>query len=133
MRIEVLGVPAVVGDHGVVSGARLGARRAHIVLVALALAPDTTVSSARLADLIWADDAPATWPAALRGVVLGLRQALEPVGGGAQQLIVTEPRGYRLAPGVEVDVSLAGRALDQAAALLRGGRAGAALDLAGPV
>jgi predicted ATPase/DNA-binding SARP family transcriptional activator len=133
MRIEVLGIPAVVGDHGAVAGAQLGARRAHIVLAALALSPAATVSSERLAGLIWGQDAPPTWPTALRGVVRGLRQALEPVGGGAQQVIVTEAGGYRLAAGVDVDVALAGRALERAAELLRGGRFGAALDLAGPV
>lgn len=133
MRIEVLGIPAVVGDHGAVAGAQLGARRAHIVLAALALSPGATVSSERLAGLIWGEDAPPTWPTALRGVVRGLRLALEPVGGGAQQVIVTEAGGYRLAAGVEVDVALAGRAVERAAELLRGGRFGAALDLAGPV
>ncbi|HEV2637739.1 MAG TPA: BTAD domain-containing putative transcriptional regulator [Actinocrinis sp.] len=132
MRIEVLGTAAVVGDHGTVSGARLGGRRAHIILVALALDPGV-VSSERLARLIWGEDTPPTWPAALRGVVRGLRQALEPVGGGAQQVIVTEPRGYRVAAGVQVDVALAARAVEQAADLVRGGRYRAALDLAGPV
>ena len=141
MRIEVLGTPTVVGDDGsvssavatAVSGAVLGGRRAHIVLVALALSP-VVVSSERLAGMIWGEDgAPPTWPAALRGVIRGLRLALEPVGGGGQQIIVTEPGGYRIAPRVEVDLALAEQAIARAVELSLRGRYRAALDLALPV
>lgn len=131
MRIEVLGVPAVVGDAGTVGGVELGGRRAHIALVALAL-ERSTVPSDRLAEMIWAGDRPATWPVALRGVVRGLRTALDGIGGGDQRVIVTESRGYRLAPDVEVDVALAERQVREAADLNRRGRHRAALELADP-
>lgn len=131
MRIEVIGVPTVVGDHGAVSGARLGGRRAHIILVALAVDP-TVVPSDRLAELIWGRNPPPTWPAALRGVVRGLRQAIEPACGG-RPVIVTEPRGYRLAAGIGVDVAEAGPALDRAAAALRAGDHRTALAAALPL
>ena len=88
----MLGTPAVTGETGTVAGAGLGGRRARVALVALALAR-TTVLSERLADMIWADDRPATWPVALRGVVRGLRSALAEIGGGEQGVIVPEPRG----------------------------------------
>jgi len=127
----VLGTPAVTGETGTVAGAGLGGRRARVALVALALAR-TTVLSERLADMIWADDRPATWPVALRGVVRGLRSALAEIGGGEQRVIVTEPRGYRLAPDVGVDLALAERDVQEAAELNRRGRHRAALDLAGP-
>lgn len=137
MRIQVLGTPTVVGDGDeaseTVSGAVLGGRRAHIALVALALSP-VTVSSERLAGMIWGEDAaPPTWPVALRGVIRGLRLALEPVGGGAQRIIVTEPGGYRIAPQVEVDLALAEQAIARAVELSLRGRYRAALDLALPV
>jgi hypothetical protein len=37
VRIDVLGTPAVASEAGVVSGSRLGGRRAQVALVALAL------------------------------------------------------------------------------------------------
>jgi predicted ATPase/DNA-binding SARP family transcriptional activator len=131
VRIDVLGTPAVVGEAGTVAGAGLGGRRARIALVALAL-ERTTVLSERLADMIWADERPATWPVALRGVMRGLRTALAGIGGGGQRVIVTEPRGYRLAPDIGVDVALAEWDVRKAAELNRRGRHRAALDLASP-
>jgi predicted ATPase/DNA-binding SARP family transcriptional activator len=131
VRIDVLGTPAVTGETGTVAGAGLGGRRARVALVALALAR-TTVLSERLADMIWADDRPATWPVALRGVVRGLRTVMADIGGGEQHVIVTEQRGYRLAPDVGVDLALAERDVREAAELNRRGRHRAALDLAAP-
>jgi predicted ATPase/DNA-binding SARP family transcriptional activator len=131
VRIDVLGTPSVSGEGGVVSGLRLGGRRVHVVLVALALERGT-VPAERLAMMVWPSDPPPTWRAALRGVVRELRAALAPIDGG-QQAIMTEPPGYRLAAGVEVDAAAAAGAVQQAAGLLRQGRFRAALNLAEPV
>ena len=73
VRIDILGTPAVTGRAGTVTGAGLGGRRALVALVALALEP-SGVTSDRLAEMIWAGDRPATWQAALRGVIRGLRE-----------------------------------------------------------
>ncbi|MEO6821065.1 MAG: BTAD domain-containing putative transcriptional regulator [Candidatus Nanopelagicales bacterium] len=132
MRIDVLGSPTVLSERGQVTGTDLGGRRAHVFLVALAL-EDGPVSAARLAQLIWADDPPATWPVALRGVVRGLRQSLERIGGGEQHVIVTESRGYRLATDVAVDVRRAHGTVQDAAELNRRGRYRAAIDLAAAI
>jgi predicted ATPase/DNA-binding SARP family transcriptional activator len=131
VRIEILGTPAVTGRAGTVTGASLGGRRAQVALVALALEP-SGVTSDRLAEMIWAGDRPATWQAALRGVIRGLRMALRETVGD-QLVILTEPGGYRIAPGIEVDLVVAEQAVGAAAELNRRGRHRAALDAAGPV
>jgi predicted ATPase/DNA-binding SARP family transcriptional activator len=132
VRIDVIGAPAVIGEGGVVTGSTLGGRRAQIALVALAL-ERTPVSSERLAGMIWSDGPPRTWPAALRGVVRGLRAALALAGGSGQQLIATIPGGYRLAAGIAVDVEVAERSVREAVDLAAAGRLRAALGLARPL
>ena len=126
--LDILGTPAVTGRAGTVTGAGLGGRRAQ---VALALEP-SGVTSDRLAEMIWAGDRPATWQAALRGVIRGLRTALRD-SAGDQVVILTEPGGYRIAPGIEVDLLAAEEAVGAAAELNCRGRHRAALDAAGPV
>jgi predicted ATPase len=132
MMVDVLGPVAVRGGGTVIAGAALGGRRARLVLVALALA-DGPVPADRLAWVVWGEAPPPTWPAALRGVVRGLRAACAPAGGDGQQLIVTVPSGYRLADGTGVDVAGAAQDVTRAAELLAEGRYQAVAQLAGPV
>jgi len=132
VRIDVLGAVAVASDRGSVTGQALGGRRARVALVALALSTQT-VPADRLASMIWPDDLPATWQVALRGIVRGIRGVLTPIGGGDQQVIATAPSGYRLAPGVDVDVRLAEHDVRKATELLAQGRHLAALELARPI
>ena len=132
MRVDVLGPVAVVSADGAVTGQALGGRRARVALVALALSSQT-VAADRLASMIWGDELPATWDVALRGVVRGLRTVLAAIGGGEQHVIATVPSGYRLAPGIAVDVVRADDALRSATELFSQGRHQAALDLAEPV
>jgi len=81
VRVDVVGVPTVQGPAGVRAGSELGGRRAHVVLVALALAGGP-VTSAALAELVWRGRPPETWPVALRGVVRGLRVVVAALGVG---------------------------------------------------
>ncbi len=129
MQVTLLGTPGVSTSSGAVAGHALGGRRARVALAALAL-EGTTIPSERLATLIWEQDLPATWHVALRGIVRGLRAALEPIGCGGQSVIVTDPPGYRLAEGVEVDVARAERLVGEATDLLEQSRYRPALDLA---
>jgi predicted ATPase/DNA-binding SARP family transcriptional activator len=128
VRIDVLGQVSVSNGDGVISGQALGGRRARVALVALALSQQA-IPADRLASMIWADDLPATWQVALRGVVRGLRTVLAPIGGDDQHVVSTAPSGYQLAPGIDVDVRLAEQAIRRAAELLADGRAAAALEL----
>ena len=100
--IAVLG-PLSVDDDG----AALGPRD-RVVLAALALQPGEAVSAERLADALWAESPPPSWPKVIQGCVVRLRKSL-----GARAIATTQ-RGYRLdLPGDEVDaqrfVRLVGR------------------------
>jgi predicted ATPase/DNA-binding SARP family transcriptional activator len=129
--VGVLDAVAVTCGGVSLSGHALGGRRARVALVALALT-DGPVPAGRLAAIIWADDVPPTWPAALRGVIRGLRSSLSAIGAGGQRAIMTAPLGYYLAPGVPVDVRAAAAALRSAEALSGEGRHQAAIEAAGP-
>jgi DNA-binding SARP family transcriptional activator/predicted ATPase len=132
VRISVLGPVTVAAQGAVVAGQALGGRRARVALVVLALSGGP-VPAERLAALIWAGEAPPTWPAALRGVIRGLRAALDGIGAGGQQVITTTPAGYGLAAGVSVDMRDLAQTLRAAADLAGQGRHQAALDLLAPL
>lgn len=114
------------GDSGLVTGAPLAGRRVRLALAALATSPDG-LSSAALADRIW-DEPPSTWSAALRGTILALRGALDPIGLGGQELVQTTPGGWSLAPGAVVDLLEAGVVVAAAERLLSEGAAESAIE-----
>jgi predicted ATPase/DNA-binding SARP family transcriptional activator len=133
VRIDVLGPVSVTAAPGAtLAGQALGGRRARVVLVLLALA-DGPVPAQRLADALWGEDLPATWPAALRGVIRGLRTTLAALDAGDQAVIATVPSGYQLGTGVEVDVRAARAAVRQATTLATAGRAAAVLEVVEPL
>ncbi|MGC4813282.1 BTAD domain-containing putative transcriptional regulator [Micromonospora sp. DT228] len=75
------------------------------VLAVLALHPGVIVSTDRLIDVIWADQAPATAPNSLQSHVSYLRRVL-----GARGAILSRPPGYLLdLPGEATDVEVAER------------------------
>jgi predicted ATPase/DNA-binding SARP family transcriptional activator len=125
-RIQLVGPIAVLGNGGVVTGAPLAGRRVRLALAALATSPDGLSSNA-LADRIW-DELPSTWAAALRGTILALRGALEPIGLGGQQLVQTSPGGWALASGVSVDLLEADVVVSAAERLLSDGAAESAIE-----
>lgn len=132
MRVNLVSGISVVNDGTTVSERVLGGRRARVVLAALALSR-YQLTGEQLAAIVWADTLPATWPAALRGIIRGLRTACAAAGGGGQHLIVTAPLGYRLADGVEVDVDVAADRLRRTAVLLTEGRHQAVIETAEPL
>ena len=124
--MSVLGAVSVAASGGDLSGHALGGRRARLAIVALALA-DGPVPSERLAVMIWGDELPSSWKAALRGIIRSIRSAVAAIGITESQLIVTAPAGYALATGIQVDVREAGEALEAALERLENGRPDAAL------
>jgi DNA-binding SARP family transcriptional activator len=74
---------------------RLGGPCEQRLLAALLLEANRVVSLARLAEVIWGDDPPATATKQVRNGVSRLRRTL--ADGGAPGLIVTDGGGYRLA------------------------------------
>lgn len=118
VTLDLLGALSVRHGDATLSGAQLGGRRARLALAFLATAGGP-VTSSRLAHAIWADDLPATWAVALRGVVRGIRLAGATVGLRPDDLVVTTGAGYGLAGGVRVPlVELRARA-ERARELLR--------------
>jgi DNA-binding SARP family transcriptional activator/WD40 repeat protein/energy-coupling factor transporter ATP-binding protein EcfA2 len=82
---------AVLGPLEVDEGRILLAPRDQVVLEALAARPGETVRAEALAQALWGERLPASWPKVVQGCVSRLRRAL---GAGA---IVTTGAGYRLA------------------------------------
>jgi predicted ATPase/DNA-binding SARP family transcriptional activator len=132
VRVNLLGGVGVVNGGATVSGMAFGGRRARVALAALALSKNQ-LTAGQLAAVVWTDQPPATWQAALRGIIRGLRAACAPAGGADQHLIVTAPLGYRLADGVEVDVDVAADNLRNAAVLISQGRHQAVIGIAEPL
>jgi DNA-binding SARP family transcriptional activator/predicted ATPase len=127
VRVSVLGAVSVASGGGELSGHALGGRRARLAIVALALA-DGPVPSERLATMIWGDELPTSWKPALRGIVRSIRTAVSTIAPN-EQLVLTAPAGYALAPGVGVDVRETAAALDSALERLENSRADAAIPL----
>lgn len=128
VRITTVGTVGVEVDGRTLAPGALDARRARLVLVALALAPAGLTSRA-LAERVW-DAPPSTWAAALRGTVLALRAALDPIGLGGQELVRTTAGGWALAPGTVVDLLDAPHAAERAESELAAGNAETALEIA---
>jgi predicted ATPase/DNA-binding SARP family transcriptional activator len=112
IRVSIIDVIGVENNGHSVPQAAIAGRRVRLVLAALATAP-AGLSSLALAARVW-DEPPATWGAALRGTILVLRSALEPIGLGGQNLIRTTRDGWMLAPGVIVDLAEAESAVEEA-------------------
>lgn len=98
MHIEVLG-PIEVTESG--QAIRVAGQRQRALLAALALNQNRVVSVARLVDVLWGFDPPATARAKVQAHVSALRQAL-----GAAGVIETRPPGYALSEsGADVDLA----------------------------
>lgn len=93
---------AVMGRIQVVSGERrlgpkeLGGIKAKQILEILILERGHAVSKDRLADMLWGDNLPNDYIAALESHVSVLRSRLQPKTKSSQSVIRTEPGGYRL-------------------------------------
>lgn len=74
----------------------VGPPKQRAVLAVLLLAQGRAVSTDRLIDAVWGDDAPASATAGLQAYISNLRKALRPAGGVASPIIRQAP-GYLLA------------------------------------
>lgn len=91
-------------------------RRDRVVVAALAVHPGEVVSAELLADVLWGEQLPPSWPKVVQGCVVRLRKVL------GTQAIETVPLGYRLAvPLDEIDAQRFDRAVARARDLLAAG------------
>jgi hypothetical protein len=87
VAISVLGPLQIDGDT-----TGLG-RRDRVVLAALAVRPGEAVPADQLADALWGDDPPPSWPKLVQGCIVRLRKRL------GNRAIETSAGGYRLVVG----------------------------------
>ena len=88
---------------------RLGGPKQRALLALLLLSPGRVVSTERLVDELWGEEAPRTVIASLQNLVSALRKTLGP------DLVQTKPPGYLLAVGPQsTDVGRLERLLDAA-------------------
>ena len=108
MEFRILGPLEVINPDGVVD---LPGHRLRALLATFLLHPNEAISSDRLAQALWGEDAPATSLTTVRVHVSRLRRALD----GDADLLTTSPAGYRLRvrPG-ELDNERFGELVDTA-------------------
>src|SRR5438552_582057 len=104
----------------------IGGIRRRALLAALLINPNEQLSSARLIDELWGDDAPPTAGKMIQNSVWQLRRLLEPENG-APRVLVTRGHGYelRIAPE-QVDAKRFERLLEEGKQALASGEEAAA-------
>jgi DNA-binding SARP family transcriptional activator/WD40 repeat protein len=108
--IAILGPLTIEGDQG---KPQVLGRRDRVVLAALAVRPGHVVSSEELADVVWGEQRPPSWPKVIQGCVVRLRKLL------GVHSVETLPLGYRLAvPLDDIDAQRFERAMGRARTLL---------------
>lgn len=87
--------------------------RARVALAYLVSERWRPVAADELAEAVWGVDLPATWRAALRGVIARIRGALTAAGLEAASVLTSGAGGYQihLPPGSSVDIEVAAAAL----------------------
>ncbi|HEX6935583.1 MAG TPA: BTAD domain-containing putative transcriptional regulator, partial [Actinomycetes bacterium] len=109
MAVSLLG-PLQVDGNGQLSP------RDRVVLSALAIRSGDALSPEQLADALWGEQPPASWPKIVQGCVLRLRRSL------GRDAVQTTTGGYRLALGDdEIDVRRFERLVERGRALASGG------------
>ena len=107
---------AVLGPLTIEGGQKTLSRRDRVVLAALAVHPGDVVSAEQLADVLWGDRLPVSWPKVVQGCVVRIRKVL------GTHAIETVPPGYRLAvPLDEIDAQRFDRSVVRARGLLAAG------------
>ncbi|MFN2608900.1 MAG: BTAD domain-containing putative transcriptional regulator [Acidimicrobiales bacterium] len=119
VKISLVGRVAIRVDGHDGAEAALGLR-SRVALAYLVVERRRPVSCDELADVIWGADLPATWRAAVRGIVRRVRAALRAAGLDAASVLTSGSPGYELhlPPGAVVDVEGASAALVAAQAAL---------------
>jgi predicted ATPase len=94
----------------------LSSARERALLALLAVNTQQTLTSDELIDSVWGDELPADPKHALQSAMSRLRRTLRSVGDG--NVVVTDSSGYRLADGVDTDISRFCSLLDHARSVI---------------
>jgi DNA-binding SARP family transcriptional activator len=122
VRVSLVGPIRLQGPAGSLDERTLG-RQARVVFAVLAGARHRPVPKEELAEALWPDDPPASWQAALRGVVTRVRSALTTAGVDGAHAIRSAFGCYQLdlPEGSSVDLETAADGVEQAEAALAAG------------
>ena len=123
VRVSLVGPIRLEGPTGVLDERALGGRQGRVVFAVLVSARHRPVPKEELAEALWPKELPASWQAALRGVVTKVRSALTGVGLDGANAIRSAFGCYQLGlpQGAIVDIEAAAGAVEAAEeALSRG-------------
>src|ERR1700694_1951127 len=116
LRIYLTGEVAVERGEHLLRDADLAGRQGRLALVYLVSERERAVTQSELAELLWPDSLPPSWPVALSAVISKLRQKLGTVGLDRDRIIANAFRCYQLRPPADtwIDLEAAADALHQA-------------------
>jgi SARP family transcriptional regulator, regulator of embCAB operon len=116
LRIYLAGEVAVELGDKLLRDADLAGRQGRLALVYLVSERERAVTQSELAELLWPDSLPPSWPVALSAVISKLRQKLATVGLDRDRIIANAFRCYQFRPPAEtwIDLEAAADALHQA-------------------
>jgi DNA-binding SARP family transcriptional activator len=128
LRIYLAAEVAVEHGERLLRDADLAGRQGRLALVYLVAERERAVTQSELAELLWPDALPASWPVALSAVVSKLRQKLGTIGLDRDRIIANAFRCYQFRPPAEVwiDLEAAADALHQAEGAVQAGQPQAA-------
>jgi DNA-binding SARP family transcriptional activator len=116
LRIYLAGEVQVERGERLLRDTDFSGRQGRLALVFLVLQRESPVPQAELAEVLWPDRLPPSWPVALSAVISKLRARLGTLGLDRDRVIANALRCYQFRPPLEtwIDVEAAARALDQA-------------------
>lgn len=123
IRLYLTGRMAARGPGGAVDEGDLPGRQGRLLLGYLAVHARHPVPGDRIAEVLWGERPPESWPALLKTVVSRTRSVLQRTGLAADQALAGLGGTYqlRLDGDVWIDLEAAARAVDRAEAALRRG------------
>lgn len=123
VRFYLTGRIAVRGPAGNVDEGDLPGRQGRLLLGFLVTGARHPVPADRIAEVLWGEQPPASWPALLKTVASRTRSVLQRTGIAGDQVVAGLSGAYQFRPpgGTWVDLEVAVRAVDRAEAALRRG------------
>jgi len=116
LRIYLIGEVAVEREEQLLREADLAGRQGRLAFVYLVAERERAVTQSELAELLWPQALPPSWPVALSAVISKLRQKLGTIGLDRDRIIANAFRCYQFRPPAEawIDVEAAADAVHQA-------------------
>ena len=128
LRIYLTGDVAVERGEDLLRDADLAGRQGRLALVYLVAERERAVTQSELAELLWPDSLPPSWPVALSAVISKLRQKLATLGLDRERIIANAFRCYQFRPPAEtwIDIEAAADAVHEAEGAVLANHLGAA-------